>query len=317
MPELPDLTVYLERLEATFLGQPLEKIRVVSPFLVRSYEPKLDELEGHRLIGLRRIGKRLVFELDGDLFLVIHLMIAGRLHLRERGAKIPGRLGLAAFDFPSGTVLFTEAGTSKRASLHAVRGEPALAAFDRGGIEPLSATGSVFKEALLRENHTLKRTLTDPRLFSGIGNAYSDEILFRAKLSPVKLTRRLEDEEIARLREATRATLGEWIDRLLAQVGDGFPEKVTAFHPEMAVHGKYGQPCPVCGTKVQRIRYANNEVNYCSRCQTQGKVLADRGLSRLLRGDWPKSIDELEEREGKRSGATAERPERPSRNPKA
>lgn len=307
MPELPDVTVYIERLEALFLGQILEKIRIASPFVVRSYDPKLEELEGHRLVGLRRIGKRLVLELEGDLFLVIHLMIAGRLHLRERGAKIPGRLGLAAFDFESATVLFTEAGTSKRASLHAVRGAAALATFDRGGIDPLTATASAFRKALLAENHTLKRTLTDPRLFSGIGNAYSDEILFRAKLSPVKLTSRLEDNQIARLREATRVTLREWTERLRSESGQAFPEKVTAFRPEMAVHGKYGEPCPVCGTKVQRIRYANNEVNYCPRCQTEGKVLADRGLSRLLRGDWPKSIDELEELEAKRGEASPRR----------
>lgn len=307
MPELPDVTVYIERLEALFLWQILEKIRIASPFVVRSYDPKLEELEGHRLVGLRRIGKRLVLELEGDLFLVIHLMIAGRLHLRERGAKIPGRLGLAALDFESATVLFTEAGTSKRASLHAVRGAAALATFDRGGIDPLTATASAFRKALLAENHTLKRTLTDPRLFSGIGNAYSDEILFRAKLSPVKLTSRLEDNQIARLREATRVTLREWTERLRSESGQAFPEKITAFRPEMAVHGKYGEPCPVCGTKVQRIRYANNEANYCPRCQTEGKVLADRGLSRLLRGDWPKSIDELEELEAKRGEASPRR----------
>lgn len=316
MPELPDVTVYLERLGALFLGQPLERIRIATPFVVRSYDPKLEELEGRRLVGLRRIGKRLVFEFEGDLYLVIHLMIAGRLHLRERGAKIPGRLGLAAFDFPSATVLFTEAGTSKRASLHAVRGEGALASFDRGGIDPLTATASAFRKALLAENHTVKRTLTDPRLFSGIGNAYSDEILFRARLSPVKLTSRLQDKEIARLREATRATLREWTDRLLAESGNAFPEKVTAFRPEMAVHGKFGQPCQVCGTNVQRIRYANNEVNYCPRCQTEGKVLADRGLSRLLRGDWPKSIDELEELQAKRGSAAGELRADSSRNSK-
>ncbi len=301
MPELPDVVVYLERLEALIGGQVLERVRIASVFVVRSYDPPISALEGKRVVGFRRIGKRLVVELEGDLFLVIHLMIAGRLVLRDPGAPIPKRLGLAAFDFAKTTVLFTEAGTTKRASLHVVRGQAALAPFSRGGVEPLEASLEEFAVALARESHTVKRSLTDPRLFSGIGNAYSDEILLRARLSPVKLTSRLTAEEIARLYDATRSTLLEWVDRLRREAGEGFPEKVTAFRPEMAVHGKYGAPCPVCGTKVQRIRYASNEVNYCPRCQTEGKVLADRGLSRLLHGDWPKSIDELEELEAQRA----------------
>jgi len=300
MPELPDVVVYLSRLEAKVGGTVLEKVRVASVFVVRSFDPPISALEGKRAVTFRRIGKRLVIGFEGDLFLVIHLMIAGRLRFQDKGAVIPKRLGLAAFDFSSGTVLFTEAGTQKRASLHVVRGEASLAAFSRGGIEPLEASLTEFREALARENHTLKRSLTDPRLFSGIGNAYSDEILFRAKLSPVKLTSRLDDDETARLYDATQSCLREWTEKLRVEVGDGFPEKVTAFREDMAVHGKYGKPCVVCGTKIQRIRYASNEVNYCPRCQTEGKVLADRGLSRLLRGDWPKSIDELEEKEAAR-----------------
>jgi formamidopyrimidine-DNA glycosylase len=301
MPELPDVVVYLERLEAKIGGHRLERVRVPSVFVVRSFEPPISVLEGRRAVGFRRIGKRLVLAFEGDLFLVIHLMVAGRLLWKEPAAAIPKKLGLAAFDFDSGTVLFTEAGTTKRASLHVVRGEAALASFSRGGIEPLTASLAEFKGALARENHTLKRSLTDPRLFSGIGNAYSDEILFRARLSPVKLTSRLTDEEIRALFEACRVCLGEWVERLRGEAGDGFPVKVTAFREEMAVHGKFGKPCRVCGTKIQRIRYASNEVNYCPRCQTEGKVLADRGLSRLLRGDWPKSIDELEELEARRA----------------
>lgn len=301
MPELPDVVVYLERLEAKVGGHVLERVRVPSVFVVRSFEPPISSLEGRRVTGFRRIGKRLVLAFEGDLFLVIHLMIAGRLLWKERGAAIPKRLGLAAFDFDSGTVLFTEAGTTKRASLHVVRGEAALAPFSRGGVEPLTASLAEFKDALVRENHTLKRSLTDPRLFSGVGNAYSDEILFLAKLSPVKLTSRLTDPEIRALYDACRASLTEWVERLREDAGDGFPVKVTAFREEMAVHGKFGKPCRVCCTKIQRIRYASNEVNYCPRCQTEGKVLADRGLSRLLKGDWPKSIDELEELEAKRA----------------
>lgn len=301
MPELPDVSIYLERLEALFFRQVLEKVRIRVPFLVRSFDPKITELEGKRLETFDRIGKRLVLGFETDLFLVIHLMIAGRLHLKDKGAAVPGRLGLAAFDFPERTLMLTEAGTKKRASLHVVRGRDALQAFDRGGIDPLAATVDEFRAALVAENHTLKRSLTDPRLFSGIGNAYSDEILFDAHLSPVKTTSRLTDDEVARLHASVREVLVAWTVRLRADVGDGFPEKVTAFRPEMAVHGKYGKPCPTCGTKVQRIRYATNEVNYCPRCQTEGKLLADRGLSRLLRGDWPKSIDELEELQEKRA----------------
>jgi formamidopyrimidine-DNA glycosylase len=300
MPELPDVVVYLERLSALVGGRVLEKVRLGNAFVVRSFDPPIRSLEGKRARAFRRVGKRLVLGFEDDLFLVVHLMIAGRLRFKERGAPIPKRLGLAAFDFESGTVILTEAGTSRRASLHVVRGEGALKAFSRGGVEPLEATPDEFRGALLRENHTLKRALSDPRIFSGIGNAYSDEILFAAKLSPVKLTSRLTDEEVDRLRIACLTTLNQWVDRLRAEAGDGFPEKVTAFRPEMAVHGKYREPCSVCGTKIQRIRHASNEVNYCPRCQTEGRLLADRGLSKLLRGDWPKSIDQLEELEAKR-----------------
>jgi formamidopyrimidine-DNA glycosylase len=300
MPELPDVVVYLERLDAKLAGRVLEKLRVASVFVVRSFDPPMSALVGKRVLGFRRLGKRLVFVFEDELFLVMHLMIAGRLQFKEKGAAIPGKLGLAAFDFDSGTLLFTEAGTKKRASLYLVRGQAGLGDFDRGGVEPLSAPVKAYQEALRRENHTLKRSLTDPRLFSGIGNAYSDEILFDAQLSPVKLTSRLTDDEIERLATSTKKTLLAWLERLRAEAGDGFPAKVTAFRDEMAVHGKYGKPCVVCGTKVQRIRYASNEVNYCPRCQTDGKVLADRGLSRLLGSDWPKDIDELEEREAAR-----------------
>ncbi|GMV15604.1 MAG: formamidopyrimidine-DNA glycosylase [Polyangiaceae bacterium] len=299
MPELPDVLVYVERLAALIGGRVLERARVASPFVVRTFAPPLSELHGARVAGTERIGKRIVLAFEGDLFLVIHLMIAGRLRWRERGAPLPKKLGLLALDFEHGTLLFTEASTKKRASVHVVRGRAALEPFDRGGVEPLAASLPDFAAALRRENRTLKRALTDPRLVSGVGNAYSDEILFHARLSPVRLTRQLDDEELARLLSATRDTLLTWIERTRAEVGDGFPEKVTAFREGMAVHGRYGRPCPVCGTKVQRIRFAENEVNYCPRCQTGGKLLADRGLSRLLKGDWPKSIDELEERLGK------------------
>jgi formamidopyrimidine-DNA glycosylase len=298
MPELPDVVVYIECLRPRVVGQPLEKVRLASPFLLRSVDPPLEQAEGKHVRGLRRLGKRIVFELDEELFLVLHLMIAGRLHWKAKGAKPPGKIGLAAFDFPNGTLTLTEASTKKRASLHLVRGEGQLAQHQPGGLEVLDADLPAFRAALARENHTLKRALTDPHLFSGIGNAYSDEILHRAQLSPLAWTRRLSDEESTRLFEATQATLREWVERLRAEAGDGFPEKVTAFRPGMAVHGRFGQPCPDCGTAVQRIIYAENETNYCPRCQTNGKVLADRSLSRLLKDDWPRSVEELEERGG-------------------
>jgi formamidopyrimidine-DNA glycosylase len=294
MPELPDITIYLDALEARVLGQRLDGVRLSSPFLLRTAAPPLSAAPGRRVVALRRLGKRIAFGLEGDLWLVLHLMIAGRLHWHARGAKAPARRGLADFAFENGTLVLTEAGTKKRASLHVVQGSAGLDEHDRGGIQPLDCDLDAFRAALMRESHTLKRALTDPHLFSGIGNAYSDEILHRARLSPVALTRRLDDAEIARLYEATRATLLDWIDRLRGETGAGFPEKVTAFRPGMAVHGRYGKPCPECGTAVQRIRYAENETNYCPRCQTGGKLLADRSLSRLLKDDWPRSIDELE-----------------------
>jgi len=298
MPELPDVTVYIESLAPRIVGQRLERVRLASPFLLRTVEPPLTELFGRRVHALRRLGKRIVIEFDGDLFLVIHLMIAGRLRWRPSGTKVPGKLGLAAFDFSSGTLLLTEASSRKRAALHVVRGEAALAALDPGGLEPLDADLASFRAAVLRERHTLKRTLTDPRILSGIGNAYSDEILHAARLSPVKLTQQLSDEEMARLHAATRSTLLEFTARIRNEVGDGFPEKVTAFRDDMAVHGRYEHPCPVCGTPVQRIVHAENETNYCPTCQTGGKLLADRALSRLLRADWPRTLEELEERRG-------------------
>ncbi len=300
MPELPDVTVYLEALERRILGATLERVRLLTPFLLRSVDPPLSAVTGKRVIGLRRIGKRLVIALEDDLFLVIHLMIAGRLHWKAAGAKPPGKIGLAAFDFSTGTLLLTEAGTKRRAALEAVRGEAALRAVDPGGIEVMDATLEAFRAALTAENHTLKRTLTDPRVFSGIGNAYSDEIFHRARLSPVKLTQALDDDEIRRLYEATRVVLREWIERLRQDAGEGFPEGVTAFRPDMAVHGRYGKPCPDCGAPVQRIVYAENETNYCARCQTGGKMLADRSLSRLLHSDWPKTLDEWEVRRNPR-----------------
>jgi len=296
MPELPDVVVYVERLAAHVEGRPLEKIRLKSPFLVRSVDPPLGAAEGRRVVGARRIGKRIVLSLEGDHHLVFHLMIAGRLRWKARGAKVPGKIGLAAFDFPDGTLVLTEAGTKKRASLHLVLGEEALAEHDRGGLEVLTSTPAELGAALKRENHTLKRALTDPRILSGIGNAYSDEILHRARMSPFKQTARLRDEEAAALHAATIAVLEQWTERLRAQVGDGFPDKVTAFHAEMAVHGKYGQPCPDCGAPVQRIIHAENECNYCARCQTGGKLLADRVMSRLMKEDWPRTLEELEER---------------------
>ncbi len=294
MPELPDVVVYLERLGPRILGQPLENVRLASPFFLRSVEPPISAAAGRRVTALRRLGKRLVIGLEEELSLVLHLMIAGRLRWRPPRARVPGRLGIAALDFPAGTLLVTEAGTRKRASLHLVQGADALAALDPGGLEVLEADASAFRAALTRESHTLKRALTDPRLLSGIGNAYADEILHRARLSPVRLTRQLGDDEIARLHAAAQATLREWIERLRAEAGDGFPEKVTAFRAGMAVHGRYRQPCPVCGSPVQRIVYAENETNYCARCQTGGVLLADRSLSRLLKSDWPRTLEELE-----------------------
>jgi len=296
VPELPDITVYLEKLAPRVLEQPLERVRVASPFVVRSFDPPISALAGKHVRALRRIGKRIVLALDDDLFLIIHLMIAGRLRWKDHGAAIPAKVGLAALDFPAGTLVFTEASSKKRASLYVVRGEEALAAHDPGGLEPLDATLAQFSEALARESHTLKRVLTDPHVFSGIGNAYSDEILHRAQLSPIKLTRQLTRDEIARLHEATRTTLVEWTERLSKEVGDGFPDKVTAFHEGMAVHGRYKKPCPVCGATVQRIVRGDHETNYCPRCQTGGKLLADRSLSRLLKKDWPKTLEEMEER---------------------
>ena len=296
MPELPDVAVYLEALERRILGARLERVRLLTPFLLRSVDPPLSAVAGTTVTGLRRLGKRLVIALDPDLFLVIHLMIAGRLHWKPAGAKPPGRIGLAAFDFSTGTLVMTEAGTKKRASLDVARGEATLRAHDPGGIEVLDADLAAFRAALTAENHTLKRVLTDPRVFSGIGNAYSDEILHRARLSPVKLSQTLDEAEVRRLHEATRAVLIEWIDRLRREAGDDFPEGVTAFRPDMAVHGRYGQPCPDCGAPVQRIVYAENETNYCARCQTGGRMLADRSLSRLLHSDWPRTLDEWEAR---------------------
>jgi formamidopyrimidine-DNA glycosylase len=294
MPELPDILVYLDALQSRILGQPLERIRLASPFLLRSVLPPLETAHGRAVRTLRRLGKRIVIGLEGDLFLVLHLMIAGRLHWKTRGAKIPGRLGLAAFDFPSGTLTLTEAGTKKRASLYLLMGESMLRDHDPGGLDVLHADSGAFRETLGRENHTLKRALTDPRLFDGIGNAYSDEILHRARLSPVQLTQRLAADEVERLFRATQRTLSDWIERLRQEAGDSFPEHVTAFREGMAVHGRYGKPCPGCGSPVQRIVYAENETNYCARCQTGGKLLADRALSQLLKRDWPKTLDELE-----------------------
>jgi formamidopyrimidine-DNA glycosylase len=296
VPELPDITVYLECLAPRCVGQPLEAIRVTGPSLLRSVDPPISAAVGRHVQGLRRLGKRIVFELEDDLFLVLHLMIAGRLRWRERGVKPSRKVGLAAFDFPTGALLLTEASTKKRASLHLVRGEAALSEHDPGGLEVSGASPVEFRAALLAENRTLKRALTDPHILSGIGNAYSDEILHRARLSPVKLTSKLTDDEIAALQTATCEILDLWTQRLREQVGDGFPEKVTAFRPEMAVHGRHKQPCPDCGAPVQRIAYASNETNYCAPCQTGGKLLADRALSRLLKKDWPRSLEELEAR---------------------
>ncbi len=295
MPELPDIVVYLEALERRLRGETLERVIVANPFLLRSVDPPPADLEGRVVLSLRRLGKRLVVELEGDRFVVLHLMVAGRLQWKPPGTTPRGRRELAAFQFRSGTLILTEAGTKRRAALHLVRGAEALAPHDPGGLEPLEIGSDAFAARLRSENHTLKRALTDPRLFSGIGNAYSDEILHRARLSPVKLTSRLSDEEVARLFAATTAVLREWIDRLRTAAGEDFPQGVTAFRPEMAVHGRYGEPCPACLTPVQRIRYAEHETNYCASCQTGGRLLADRALSRLLREDWPRSLEELEE----------------------
>jgi formamidopyrimidine-DNA glycosylase len=296
VPELPDVTIYVESIARRVIGQPLTGYAIRSVFALRSVDPPLDALMGRVVLGVRRLGKRIVLDFDEQLHLVIHLMIAGRFRWIAAGAraKVPARIALAEFQFPTGSLVLTEAGTKRRASIHLVRGPDALTAFERGGLEPLEATPDAFAERLARENHTLKRSLTDPRLFSGIGNAYSDEILHRARLSPLKLTSRLTGEEATRLYDATRATLTEWTERLRDEAGDGFPEKVTAFHEGMAVHGRYREPCPVCGTAVQRIRYRDNETNYCPRCQTEGRLLADRALSRLLHEDWPRTIEELE-----------------------
>ena len=296
MPEYPDLEVYIDCLEPRIVGKTLQRLRLGSPFVLRTVEPPLASLNLKRVESLRRIGKRLILVLTGETFVVIHLMIAGRLQWEDAAnAKLPGKAGLAAFDFEHGTLIFTEVSTKKRASIHLAQGEPSLKTFDRGGLEVMTAHLDQFAERLRVENHTLKRSLTDPRLFSAIGNAYSDEILHRARLSPVKQTKTLTGEEIGRLFEATRDTLMVWTRRLRDETGDRWPEKVTAFRPEMAVHGKFKQPCPVCGALVQHIVHAENETNYCPRCQTGGKLLADRSLSRLLKEDWPKTLDELEE----------------------
>jgi formamidopyrimidine-DNA glycosylase len=294
MPELPDIVAYVGALESRIIGQPLERVRLASPFLLRTTQPTIADAEGRTVREIRRIGKRIAVGADGDLWLVLHLMIAGRLHWRPPNVNLAGRQNLAAFDFPEGTLTLTEAGTKRRASLHILAGEEGLRTVDPGGIDVLAADPESFRAALSSENHTLKRALTDPRLVSGIGNAYSDEILHAAQLSPLVQTQKLKESEWDRLYAATRRTLELWVERLRTEAGKGFPEKVTAFRDDMAVHGRYGQPCPVCGEKVLRIRYADNETNYCARCQTGGKVLADRGLSRLLGSDWPRTLEELE-----------------------
>ena len=296
MPELPDVEAYLVALRPRILGARLERVRLANPFILRSVDPPPAAVTGRAVTGLSRLGKRIVIALEDERFVVLHLMIAGRLHWRAAGAKTPGKIGLAAFDFPAGTLVLTEAGTKRRAALHLARGEVALREHDPGGLEVLEADLAAFRAALVKESHTLKRVLTDPRVFSGIGNAYSDEILHRARLSPVKLSRQLTEEEIARLFEATRQTLLDWIERLRREAGGEFPEGVTAFREGMAVHGLYRKPCPQCGAPVQRIVYADNETNYCARCQSGGKLLADRALSRLLHRDWPRTLEELEER---------------------
>jgi formamidopyrimidine-DNA glycosylase len=294
MPELPEIVLYLHALEERILNQPLERVRLASISLLKTFDPPISSIQGRTVRGLRRLGKRIVIDLDDDIHAVIHLMIAGRFQWKARGAPVPKKLGHAAFDFPNGTLLLTEAGTRKRASLHIVRGEAAVQEQHRGGVEPLEISETEFAAALRRENRTLKRALTDPRIFSGIGNAHSDEILFEAQLSPTQLTRNLDEDELHRLYECTRESLQQWIGILLAEAGDRFPEKVTAFHPRMKVHGRYGKPCVRCGAPIQRIVFADNETNYCAACQTGGKLLADRALSRLLKEDWPRSLDELD-----------------------
>ena len=296
MPELPDVELYRSALTSRVSGQPIEAVRIGNPFVVRTYDPPVAAVTGRTVRAIRRLGKRLVFELDGSLFLVVHLMIAGRLRWRDKGAAIPGKIGLLAVDFPEGTLLLTEAGSKRQAAVHVVEGEAALDEHDPGGLEVLDADLPAFAARLVADNHTLKRALTDPRIFSGIGNAYSDEILHAARLSPMKLTASLTEDEKERLFHATRETLQIWIARLARETGADFPEKVTAFRPEMAVHGKFGKPCPVCGDPVQRIVYAHNEANYCARCQTEGRLLSDRALSRLLGRDWPKTLEEMESR---------------------
>ncbi len=294
MPELPDVLVYIDALAARIVDEKLERVRLLNPFLLRTADPPINAVEGGRVAGLRRIGKRIVIEFEGGLFLVLHLMVAGRLRWSATSSKAPGRIGLAVFEFSSGSLVLTEAGTKRRASLHLVQGEEALQRFDPGGLEVLNIDQAAFASRLKGENHTLKRALTDPHLFSGIGNAYSDEILHRARLSPIALTSQLTDEETARLYVAARAILTEWTERLRREAGEAFPDKVTAFRDAMAVHGRHGQPCPVCGAPVQRIVYADNETNYCARCQTGGRILADRALSRLLKKSWPRNLDEIE-----------------------
>ena len=294
MPELPDIVAYLSALERVVVGEQLQRVRISGVSLLGSYDPPIDAAEGKKVLGLRRMGKRIVFELEDDLFLVLHLMVAGRIRWKDRGATVPKRVGLAAFDFPNGTLLLTEASTKKRATLHLVRGEAGLVDHQRGGLEVLDATPEEFADRLLSVSHTVKRALTDPRYFSGIGNAYSDEILHRAKVSPFKKTRQMTRDEALALHGAVVEVLAEWTELLITEVGDGFPDKVTAFRPEMAVHGKYGEPCPVCGSPVQRVVYASNEMNYCAGCQTGGKILADRSLSRLLKDEFPKTLEDLE-----------------------
>ncbi len=296
MPELPDVTVYVERLAVFVVGQPIQAIRIPSMFVLRTVEPAPKDLIGAKVISAERLGKRIILGIEGDRFIVIHLMVAGRLRWKDAGAKLAPKLALVAFDFPTGTLVFTEASGKKRASMHIVQGRAALADFDRGGLDVLGATTKQFADRLRSERHTVKRSLTDPTLFDGIGNAYSDEILWAAQMSPFRMTSALDDAEIKKLHTAAKTQLILWTDRMRAEVGEGFPDKVTAFRPEMAVHGKFGEPCPRCGTKVQRIVYADNEANYCPTCQTEGKLLADRSLSRLLKEDWPKTLEELENR---------------------